>query len=77
MFIKDPAKSKESADQAKSVSLTLMIISFAILSILGILQCFSVIKDIGPFMELFITTVSLYFGRRLDLNSLLNRKGKK
>lgn len=70
MFLKDPKNS------IKSVSLTILIVSFTLLTILGILQCFSVIKDTGPFMELFMIATSLYFGRRLNLTSIMN-KGKK
>ncbi len=70
MFLKDPK------GEQKSVSVTILIVSFTLLVILGILQCFNVIKDTGPFMELFIVAVSLYYGRRLDFTTLI-RKGKK
>lgn len=70
MFIKHPDNNKE------SVSLTLLLISFGLLSIAGILQCFSIIKDVGPFMEIFIICTSLYFGQHHLLNLIKGYSSK-
>lgn len=71
MLIKDPK------DNKKSVSLTLLLLSFMFISTMGALQCFEKIKDTGPFMELYITSVSLYFGRRFDVSKFINKKKEK
>lgn len=68
MYLKHPG------EKEKSVSLTLLIISFIILIGMGILQAFNVVQSIGPFMEIFITTVTLYFGRRIPFDKLLTNK---
>jgi hypothetical protein len=79
MFIKDPEKSKDTKYQEKSVSLTIMVVSFLLIVVFGALQCFEKVKDTGPFMELFIISVSLYYGRHLPspLSGLLNRLSRK
>lgn len=49
-----------------SVSLTLMLVSFVVLLVIGVLDICSVVKSTGIFLELFLTTVGLYFGRRVN-----------
>lgn len=46
------------------ISLTLLIISFLLITGTGLLQVFKKIDSTGPFMELFLTCGGLYFGRR-------------
>jgi len=60
-WIMDPKTRKQ------SISLTLLVITFILLIILGVLQVFDIIKVLGPFKELFYATIGLYWGRRLKI----------
>lgn len=60
-WIPDP-KTKE-----PSVSLTLLVVSFLGLVIVGALEIFQMVKTTSVFETLFMTTSGLYFGRRLSL----------
>lgn len=50
----------------KSVSLTLLLTSFLILCILGVLEAVGKVKSTSVFLELTLITTSLYFGRRFQ-----------
>lgn len=47
----------------EEISLTLMVISFLLIVGAGVLQVLKKVESTGPFMELFLTTCGLYFGR--------------
>lgn len=49
----------------KSVSLSLLMITFFLIVLAGGLEIAGVIKSTGVFLELFMTNAGLYFGRRL------------
>lgn len=51
----------------QSISRLLMLLSFLILVILGILNVLGKVKDVGIFENLFWSTAGLYFGRRINL----------
>lgn len=53
----------------KSVSLTLLIISFMVLVVVGLLDVFRVVESVGVFLELFLSTGALYFGRTMVFNN--------
>jgi hypothetical protein len=61
-FIKDPKTSQ------KSVSLTLLLISFIALLVGGGLEMFEVIKTVSVLENLFFTCAGLYFGRRINIS---------
>lgn len=54
-------------DKLESVSLTLLVLSLFLLIGLGIAQVLGKIQSVGPFTELFYSSVALYFGRRLNI----------
>lgn len=62
MFITDP----KTGD--KSVSLTLVLISTVLLVGFGTAQALGKIQALGPFTEMFYSTLALYFGRRFNIN---------
>jgi len=59
MWIADPK------DNKPSVSLTLLISSCVILSILGVLESIGIVKSTSIFLELTMSFIALYFGRRI------------
>lgn len=61
-FLTDP-KSKQ-----PSVSLTLLIISFLALLCASLLHISKITDSTSSLMELFVTTASLYFGRRVNVS---------
>lgn len=61
-FVKDP-KNKE-----ESVSLTLLLITYSLLIVSGVLQIFKVVDDVSIFDTLFLTCSGLYWGRRIKLS---------
>ena len=68
----------------QSVSLTLLMVSFLLLTVLSVLNALEYVKDVGPMQELFYATAALYFGRRVNINGKAfssegqeNSKGKK
>lgn len=58
-WIIDP-KTKE-----ESISLTLMLVTFLIVSVLGVLESLEKVKSTGPFVEILLSFIALYFGRRM------------
>lgn len=60
MWLLDP-KTEE-----KSVSLTLLVCSFILLVLVGVMQVLNKVTTTGPFAELFYSATALYFGRRLN-----------
>lgn len=60
MWLNDPKT------QEKSVSLTILVYSFILLLVIGVLQVMNKVTTTGPFTELFYSSVALYFGRRLN-----------
>lgn len=44
------------------ISVTLLIVSFILIMVTGILQVFKRVDTTGPFMELFLTCCGLVFG---------------
>lgn len=58
-------KSKEISSKIlkEHISLTLMLLSFAIFNVVGLFEILGKIKSSSPFNELFYTCVGLYFGR--------------
>jgi len=63
MYLKDPKNGKG------SVSLTLMMTSFAICVTASASFILGHIDTIGPVMELFYSTAALYFGRRFKIKT--------
>lgn len=59
VWINDPK------DNSPSISLTLLIVTFAITSVLGVLEALEKVKSTGPFVEILLSFIALYFGRRL------------
>lgn len=59
MWLKDPK------DDKPSVSLTLLVLSCIVLLIVGLLDCFGIIKSTSIFLEFTMSLIALYFGRRL------------
>ena len=59
---------KSPTTKKHSVSLTLLLVSFALLAIAGCLQLFGVVKDANIFDTLFITSTGLYFGRKVNIS---------
>lgn len=53
-------------DGKPSVSLTILAVSFGLLVVAGGLEVFEVTKSTGPFMELTLSSIALYFGRRFS-----------
>ncbi len=47
----------------EEISLSLLIVSFILIMVTGILQVFKRVDSTGPFMNLFLTCGGLYFGR--------------
>ncbi len=47
----------------RNTSFSLLLISFVLLVVCGVLQVADRVKSVGPFMELFLTCGGLYFGR--------------
>ena len=62
VFIQDIAKGGR-----PSVSLTLLVISFLLLVVVGALQIAGVINNTGVFTELFYSSSCLYFSRSLNI----------
>lgn len=50
----------------EEISLTLMLISFVLLSGAGILEVFGKVQTVGPFRELFGSCAALYFARKYN-----------
>ncbi len=63
LLLLDP-KSKQ-----KSVSLTLVIISFILVVSAAGFQVAGKVDNVSVFFEMFLTTSGLYFGRRFNLNN--------
>lgn len=63
MWISDPKDGK------KSISLTMMVASFLVCMIVSILQVLKQVDSGGMSMELFVATMSLYFGRRFSVKT--------
>lgn len=61
-FIKDPKTSE------KSVSLTLLLVSFIALLVGGCLEMLDVVKNVSVLESLFFTCAGLYFGRRINMS---------
>lgn len=61
-YLKDP-KTKE-----ESVSLTLLVVSAALLIVAGGLEMFGVISNTSIFDMFFYSNAGLYFGRRVKLS---------
>lgn len=59
MWLKDPKTSE------KSVSLTMLTVSFVSVIGCSFAQIFGYLDGTGPLMELFYATTALYFGRRV------------
>lgn len=58
MYLKDPRSGQ------KSVSLTLMMVSFASVLVCSFAHMAGKLDSTGPLLELFYATAALYFGRR-------------
>lgn len=52
----------------ESVSLTLLLISFAALIVAGVLEMFGKVDTVSIFEALFLTCSGLYWGRRIKLS---------
>jgi hypothetical protein len=52
-----------------SVSLTLLVVSFAAVIVAGALNMAGVVASTSLFSEVFYSTVALYFGRRMTVGS--------
>lgn len=52
----------------KSVSLTLAAYATVFATITGLLQVCGKVQSTGPFVEMFYSTLALYFGRRFSVN---------
>lgn len=59
MWLNDPVSKQP------SVSLTLLIGSCVVLSVLGILESIGIVKSTSIFLELTMSFIALYFGRRV------------
>lgn len=75
MWVRDP-KTKE-----KSVSLTLLMVSFLAIIVCSVAHVFGKLDSTGPLLELFYATAALYFGRRVnfkrgELDEAAKREGE-
>ena len=73
LWVVDPKTSK------KSVTLTFAVISFVFLIGVAMAKVLGHADTIGPFLEMFITSVLLYLGRRANIktsNLTINQEGK-
>jgi hypothetical protein len=63
MYLIDPK------NNLKSVTLTFLVISYALLVAASVLQAGEFIKSVGYLPELFYSCSALYFGRRVQVGS--------
>lgn len=54
-------------DGKPSVSLTMMVVGLVLIIASGVAQVLGAISSLGPFPELFYSSVALYFGRRFSI----------
>ncbi len=60
----------------KEISFSLLVVSFVLIVCAGILQVFDLVRNTGPFMELFLTCVGLYFGRSYVKSKNIKQESK-
>ena len=62
IYLEDPTTNK------KSVSLTIMMVSFVLLLGFAVSSCLEYTKSPDPLLDIFYACAALYFGRRVSIN---------
>lgn len=65
LYLVDPTNGQ------KSVSLTIMMVSFVTLLGFAIASVLEYVKNVDPLLDIFYACAALYFGRRVSINGKL------